>query len=117
MRRRRWPWTATGSQPRPGGPLAWTRPGSPSRLAPVADNPGATRPAGSGGIPALDEPRFQRARDVDWLSDAKPVPTVTVAGETRGYPIQIMMWHEIVNNTIGGVPVAVAYCVHCATPA
>jgi Protein of unknown function (DUF3179) len=65
------------------------------------------------GIPAIDEPRFQRVGDVDWLADAEAVLSVTVEGETRGYPVQILTWHEIVNDTIAGVPVAATYCPLC----
>src|SRR6266545_6199515 len=65
------------------------------------------------GIPPVDEPRFSRAATVDWLADAEPLLSLTVGGETRGYPLQVMTWHEIVNDTIAGVPVAVTYCPLC----
>ncbi|TDO29871.1 uncharacterized protein DUF3179 [Kribbella sp. VKM Ac-2527] len=65
------------------------------------------------GIPPIDEPRFSRARTVGWLADTEPLLSLTVGGETRGYPLQIMTWHEIVNDTVGGVPVAVTYCPLC----
>jgi Protein of unknown function (DUF3179) len=65
------------------------------------------------GIPAIDHPRFQRARDVEWLAATEAVLSLRVGGETRAYPIQILTWHEIVNDTVGGVPVAVTYCPLC----
>jgi len=65
------------------------------------------------GIPPIDEPRFARARTVGWLTDTEPLLSLTVGAETRGYPLQIMTWHEIVNDTVGGVPVAVTYCPLC----
>lgn len=65
------------------------------------------------GIPAIDEPKFQRASDIDWLDDGEPVLSVTINGETRGYPVQVMMWHEIVNDTIAGIPVVATYCPLC----
>jgi hypothetical protein len=65
------------------------------------------------GIPAIDEPRFQRAVDIDWLDDAEAVLSVTVEGKTRGYPVQILTWHEIVNDTVAGIPVAATYCPLC----
>ena len=65
------------------------------------------------GIPPIDEPMFAPARTIDWLSADEPVLLLTVGGETRGYPIQIMTWHEIANDTVGGVPVAVTYCPLC----
>jgi len=67
------------------------------------------------GIPALDEPRFQRTADVRWVDDAEQVLVVEVGGEARAYPIQVLTHHEIVNDTIAGVPVAVTYCPLCAS--
>jgi len=65
------------------------------------------------GIPPLDEPKFQTAASVNWLYNVEPVLSIEVNGETRAYPIQIMTWHEIANDTIAGVPVTVSYCPLC----
>ena len=65
------------------------------------------------GIPPIDEPKFQPAGDVDWLGDDEPVLSLTVDHETRAYPLQVMTWHEIVNDTVADVPVAVTYCPLC----
>ena len=67
------------------------------------------------GIPAIDEPRFQRTEDVHWVDDDEQVLVVDVGGEARAYPVQILTYHEIVNDTVGGVPVAVTYCPLCAS--
>jgi hypothetical protein len=67
------------------------------------------------GIPALDRPRFQRTGDVRWVDDPEQVLVVEVGGEARAYPIQVLTHHEIVNDTINGVPVAVTYCPLCAS--
>ncbi|HSG14417.1 MAG TPA: DUF3179 domain-containing protein [Gaiellaceae bacterium] len=67
------------------------------------------------GIPAIDAPRFTSAQEVDWLEGREPVIAVTVGDETRAYPIQILMWHEIVNDELGGTPVAVTFCPLCNT--
>jgi hypothetical protein len=67
------------------------------------------------GIPAIDHPRFLRADQVGFLTEKEPVVAVQVGGEDRAYPIQILIWHEIVNDTVGGVPVAVTYCPLCNT--
>ena len=85
------------------------------RLPPPLINPDEIWSGGPppDGIPALYQPRFERARDIDWLAEAEPVLAVTIGGETRAYPIQIMTWHEIANDTIGGIPVAVTYCPLC----
>ena len=65
------------------------------------------------GIPAIDDPRFQRAGDVGWLEGDEPVLSFELGGDARAYPIQIMTWHEIVNDTVGGLPVALSYCPLC----
>lgn len=65
------------------------------------------------GIPPIDEPRFLPVDDVDFLDDSEPVLALTVGDETRAYPVQILIWHEIVNDTLDGVPVTVTYCPLC----
>jgi len=70
---------------------------------------------GKDGIPAIDEPKFQPVDEVDWLEDAEPVIGFGVGDEWRAYPIQILMWHEIVNDTVAGTPVAVTFCPLCHT--
>jgi Protein of unknown function (DUF3179) len=67
------------------------------------------------GIPPVDRPRFQAAGTVGWLAAAEPVAVVELGGDARAYPLQILVWHEIVNDQIGGVPVAVTYCPLCNT--
>ena len=66
------------------------------------------------GIPAIDDPQFLRADDETALRGREPVITVEIEGaEPRAYPIRYLMWHEIVNDTVGGMPVAVTYCPLC----
>ncbi len=65
------------------------------------------------GIPSIDDPVFQPVGEVDWIADAEPVLALRVGDQVRAYPVQIMLWHEIVNDTISGVPVAVTYCPLC----
>ena len=65
------------------------------------------------GIPPLDEPTFQSAESVGWLTPVEPVIVLEIDGDARAYPVQIMTWHEIVNDVVGGVPVTVAYCPLC----
>ncbi|MSU89972.1 DUF3179 domain-containing protein [Rhodobacteraceae bacterium 2CG4] len=63
------------------------------------------------GIPALDGARFGAATGLD---AREPVVTVALDGQPeRAYPMRYLMWHEIVNDAIGGVPVAVTYCPLC----
>jgi thiol-disulfide isomerase/thioredoxin len=68
------------------------------------------------GIPAIDEPQFVSVEEADgWLEPQEPVVLAQVGDDARAYPIQIFMWHEIVNDTIGGVPVTVTFCPLCNT--
>ena len=70
---------------------------------------------GKDGIPAIDEPRFVSVEEVDFLQPKEPVIEVERAGDARAYPIQILVWHEIVNDSVGGVPLAVTFCPLCNT--
>jgi len=65
------------------------------------------------GIPSIDDPRFEQAGMIDWLDGREPVIRLEVDGIVRAYPLQILIWHEIVNDTIGNVPVSVTYCPLC----
>lgn len=64
-------------------------------------------------IPALDDPVFEAAGEVDWLPQMEPVLVLEINGDARAYPLRIMTWHEIVNGTVGGAPVTVSYCPLC----
>jgi hypothetical protein len=65
------------------------------------------------GIPSIDDPKFIGVDAVNFLEENEPVLAVDIDGDVRAYPVQILMWHEIVNDTVGGVPVAVTYCPLC----
>jgi hypothetical protein len=66
------------------------------------------------GIPAIDRPRFVSTRAARaWLKPKEPVIVLRVGREARAYPIQILMFHEIVNDTVGGVEIAVTFCPLC----
>ena len=68
------------------------------------------------GIPALNSPKFVDVSTADaWLKPNEPVIFFQVGNDARAYPIQILIWHEIVNGTVGGVPVAVTFCPLCNT--
>ncbi|MEX2581393.1 MAG: DUF3179 domain-containing protein [Verrucomicrobiales bacterium] len=67
------------------------------------------------GIPSIDDPKFEKAADADWMRDGDLVVAVGVDGDQRAYPIRILVWHEIVNDTVGDKPVAVTYCPLCGT--
>ena len=49
----------------------------------------------------------------EWLGESEPVIAFRVGDEAKAYPLQILTWHEIVNDYVGGVPVAVTFCPLC----
>ncbi len=66
------------------------------------------------GILALQNPKFHKAGAERKIKDNEPVITLEIDGQTpRAYPIRYLTWHEIVNDKVGGVPVAVTYCPLC----
>lgn len=65
------------------------------------------------GIPSLDRPAMIPAAAADWLLDDDLVFGVAIDGDVRAYPLRIMGWHEMFNDVVGGVPVALAYCTLC----
>jgi hypothetical protein len=72
-------------------------------------------PGRDGGIPSLQDPSFEVQAAVDWLDPLEPVIALELNGEARAYPIQVLMWHEIATDVVGGVPVAVTFCPLCNT--
>ncbi len=68
------------------------------------------------GIPAIDNPKFVSVREADaWLDDSEPVVVLNIGEDAKAYPLQILMWHEIVNDEIAGIPVTVTFCPLCNT--
>jgi hypothetical protein len=68
------------------------------------------------GIPSIDDPKFISIQEADKsLEDSDLVLGLNINGDVRAYPLQILVWHEIVNDNVGGVPVAVTYCPLCFT--
>jgi len=66
------------------------------------------------GIPPLDTPRFVPFTTANaWLHDREPVVVVHRNGVAKAYPLQILIWHEIVNDTVGHEPIAVTFCPLC----
>ncbi|MCB9449907.1 MAG: DUF3179 domain-containing protein [Anaerolineaceae bacterium] len=66
------------------------------------------------GFPGLPDPTFESIVDAQsWLVDESPVIAVEINDEARAYPLAILIWHEIVNDTLGDVPVAVTFCPLC----
>jgi hypothetical protein len=65
------------------------------------------------GIPPIDAPLFRSVAAETAISDVEPVVSLEVNGDARAYPIRVLIWHEIANDTVGGVPVTVTYCPLC----
>lgn len=65
------------------------------------------------GIPPLDNPDMLAAADATYLRDQDLVFGVSINGDARAYPLRILGWHEMMNDVVGGVPVALAYCTLC----
>jgi hypothetical protein len=67
------------------------------------------------GIPALDNPTMIAAAAASYMNPDDLIFGVSINGDTRAYPLRIMGWHEMFNEVIGGVPVALAYCTLCGS--
>jgi len=134
---------AACAPPAPARPTATTASATPTELGPAATyTPAELRPpaviAGefttdftrhavpytdiiSGGpskdgIPAIDAPQFvTTAEAAEWLEAVEPVVLLALNGDVRAYPLQILIWHELVNDTVGGLPVGVTFCPLCNT--
>ncbi len=65
------------------------------------------------GIPALVNPAFVAGTDARYLVPDELVFGVEIGGDARAYPLRILDWHEMANDVVGGVPVALAYCTLC----
>src|SRR5216683_6952868 len=68
------------------------------------------------GIPPIDQPKFVSPAEAGaWMKDQEPVIAFELNGNARAYPLQILIWHEIVDDEVGGVPVAITFCPLCNT--
>lgn len=71
------------------------------------------------GIPAIDNPKFETlaaGKAAGWsaaIGNTEAVVSLAIGSDARAYPLRILMWHEIVNDTVGGKPVTVTYCPLC----
>ena len=66
------------------------------------------------GIPPIENPIFLDVADnFDLLADNEPVVALVIGDDARAYPVSVLIWHEIVNDTVDGVPVSVTYCPLC----
>lgn len=75
--------------------------------APVAQAP--ARSPQRGGFVPLDDPAFLAAVETDYFGDEELVLGVEFGGEVRAYPVRMLRYHHIVNDTVGGEPLLVTY--------
>jgi hypothetical protein len=68
------------------------------------------------GIPAVDNPQFISVAEADeFLGELEPIVFFKVGDDARAYPLQVLTWHEIVNDVVGGKPVTITFCPLCNT--
>lgn len=66
------------------------------------------------GIPPIDNSQFESVESAStWLADQSPVIALEINGDARAYPLAILIWHEIANDVVGDVPVAITFCPLC----
>lgn len=71
---------------------------------------------GRDGIKPIDSPQFVPIADIDWLGERSPVIILEMGEDVRAYPLAVLMRHEIVNDEIDGLPIAVTFCPLCYSP-
>jgi hypothetical protein len=68
------------------------------------------------GIPAIKDPEFTNFDDANkWIKDNELIILLEYKNESRVYPLQIMVWHEIVNDIVAGDPLLISYCPLCGS--
>lgn len=66
------------------------------------------------GIPSINHPHFVSIHEAGrWLAPQEPVIALAIEGVARAYPLQVMTWHEIAIDEVGGVPIVVTFCPLC----
>ena len=91
-------------------PTDWTN--STIDLSELILGIGASEPRDS--VPPIDSPVYESTADAAaWLVDREPGVLLQLNGDVRFFPISIINRHEIVNDEIGGVPLAVTFCPLC----
>ena len=67
------------------------------------------------GIPSIDSPIIILAAEAGWLFPDSRIIGLDIEGDILVYTLAILNWHEIVNDTVGGVPVSSTFCHLCGT--
>ena len=66
------------------------------------------------GIPPIDQPKFiENQLAAQWLKPNDPVIALEINGDARAYPLQILTWHEIINDFVGEIAVTITFCLLC----
>ena len=95
-------------------PAAWQGEGWRTDFAKMKVAPSEIQSVlGRDGIPSIDHPAFVPVGEERTLSDREPVISLVLGSDARAYPLRILIWHEIANDVVGGVPVLVTYCPLC----
>jgi|SRR5579859_2797194 len=112
--------TVTKSVAEPGSWRAeWPRTDFSQHTVPLEEIKSGGPP--KNGIRSIDKPRFEQLKDgavSGWaarMGGAEPVISLVISDDARAYPLSILIWHEIVNDVVGGTPVTVTYCPLCNT--
>ncbi len=66
-----------------------------------------------GSFPTIDEPNFVAVGEISNIGPTEPVLSLIIDGDARAYPLRMLLFHELVNDVVGGVPVLVTYCPLC----
>ncbi len=105
------------ADPAAGLPLEWTEDFPKTDWSRMAFDPAEITDSGPrrDSIPAIDEPVLKPAEKIRAVMDREPVIGLVIDGDARAYPLSILLWHEVVNDTVGGRPVAVTFCPLCGT--
>lgn len=94
---------------------SWEREGWKTDFQKMAVEPSEILSGGppKDGIPPIDAPKFVAVTAATDLTDRDPIISLEINGDARAYPLRVMTWHEIVNDTVGSQPVVVTYCPLC----
>lgn len=68
------------------------------------------------GIPPIYQPKFEAVAQADtWLTAKEPVVALAIGSDRRAYPLRILTWHEVVDDEVASIPVAITFCPLCNT--
>lgn len=102
----------SGTDPATEAQFPWEMAEQPESLIPLEDIRSGGPPPD--GIPPIDDPKFVSASEAsEWLADREPVLSLVHEGVAKAYPLQILTWHEITNDTVAGDPITVTFCPLC----